>query len=256
MTVPPDGSPSPSPMLIFIRSVVFNALFYLTLIVMCVLALPTMLLPYRYLIGMAKLWARISLWLLRIVCGVGFELRGAEHLPKGALLMAAKHQSMWETFVLLLLLDDPVYILKRELMWIPVFGWFTWKAGMVSVDRGKGTRALAAMMQRARQELARGRQIIIFPEGTRRAPGAEPRYKNGVAHLYAALGVPCVPVALNSGLFWPRRSLMRYPGTIVVEVLPAIAPGLDRDAFFAELQQAIEPASAALIAEGRRQRQF
>jgi 1-acyl-sn-glycerol-3-phosphate acyltransferase len=239
---------------IWIRSVAFNILFYLTLVVMCVIALPTMLLPYRYLIGMAKLWACISLWLLRVICGVGFELRGAEHLPRGALLMAAKHQSMWETFVLLLLLDDPVYILKRELMWIPIFGWFTWKAGMVSVDRGKGPRALAAMMLRAREELARGRQIIIFPEGTRRPAGAEPKYKYGVAHLYAALGVPCVPVALNSGLFWPRRSFMRYPGTIVVEILPAIPPGQDRDVFFAELQQAVETATAALIAEGRRQR--
>jgi 1-acyl-sn-glycerol-3-phosphate acyltransferase len=241
-------------MLIWIRSVIFNVLFYLALIVMCLIALPTMLLPYRYLIGVARLWARISLWLLRVVCGVGFELRGIEHLPRGALLMASKHQSMWETFVLLLLLDDPVYILKRELMWIPVFGWFTWKTGMVSVDRGKGPRALVAMMQRAREELARGRQIIIFPEGTRRLAGAEPKYKYGVAHLYAALDVPCVPVALNSGLFWPRRSLLRYPGTIVVEILPAIAPGLNRDAFFAQLEQAIETATATLIAEGRRQR--
>jgi len=240
-------------MMLWLRSVVFNIVFYVTMIVICILALPTLLLPYRVLIATARLWARINVALLRAICGVRYEFRGTERIPKGALLVASKHQSMWETFALLLILDDPTYILKRELMWIPLFGWFTWKAGMVAVNRGKGARALAAMMTRARAELARGRQIVIFPEGTRRRPGAEPKYKYGVAHLYQALEVPCLPLALNSGLFWPRRSLLRFPGTIVVEALPPIPPSLDRDAFFERLKHDTEAATARLVEEGRRE---
>lgn len=239
-------------MMLWLRSIVFNAALYVTTIALCIVALPMLLLPYRCLMATARLWARINLALLRAICGVGFEFRGVEHIPRGALLVAAKHQSMWETFALLLILDDPTYILKRELMWIPLFGWFTWKTGMVAVDRGRGAKALAAMMARARAELARGRQIVIFPEGTRRPPGAEPKYKYGVAHLYQALDVPCLPLALNSGLFWPRRSLLRFPGTIVVEALPPIPPGLDRDAFFERLETDTETATARLIEEGRR----
>jgi 1-acyl-sn-glycerol-3-phosphate acyltransferase len=151
------------------------------------------------------------------------------------------------------LLHDPTFIMKRELMWIPFFGWFAWKADMISVDRSKGSQALADMNARARAELARNRQIVIFPEGTRRPPGAEPRYKYGVAHLYVETGVPCLPVALNSGLFWPRRSFRRYPGTIRVEVLDPIPPGLDKDAFFERLQRDVEAATARLVAEGERE---
>jgi 1-acyl-sn-glycerol-3-phosphate acyltransferase len=200
---------------------------------------------------MAKTWGRVSVWLLRVVCGTRVEWRGLEKLPPGGYLVASKHQSIWETFALLPLFREPTFILKRELQWIPVFGWLTIKGRMVPVDRGGGSQALAAMIERARTELAHNRQLIIFPEGTRRPAGAEPRYKIGVVHLYAAEGVPCVPIALNSGLFWPRRSLRRFPGTVVAEILDPIAPGLDKDAFFARLQNDIEAATARLIAEGR-----
>ncbi len=139
--------------------------------------------------------------------------------------------------------------MKRELQWVPIFGWYTIKGRMVPVNRGAGLQALNAMAERARIELARDRQLIIFPEGTRRPVGAEPRYKFGVAHLYAAEGVPCLPIALNSGLFWPRRSLRLRPGTVLVEILDPIAPGLDRDTFSTRLQSEIEGATARLIAE-------
>src|SRR5205814_8927385 len=139
------------------------------------------------------------------------------------------------------------------LMFIPFFGWYAWKAGMIPVHRGRGSLAPAAMTAGARAELARGRQIIIFPEGTRRAPGAEPSYKYGVVHLYAETGAACLPLALNSGLFWPRRSFRRYPGTIVVEALDSVAPGLDKNAFADLLQQRIEAATARLAAEGDRE---
>ncbi len=235
--------------MIVVRSIVFNVLFYLNLTVLLILALPTLLLPRRAILEMAKLWGRISVWLLRVICGTRVEFRGLERVPQGPLIVAAKHQSAWETFALLSLFDDPTFILKRELTWIPLFGWFAVKARMVPVDRGAGSQALSAMTRRARAEILGGRQLFIFPEGTRRPPGAEPRYKFGVAHLYAEIGVPCVPVALNSGLFWPRRSFLRYPGTIVVEFLDPIPPGLPKTEFFARMQDAMETATARLIAE-------
>jgi 1-acyl-sn-glycerol-3-phosphate acyltransferase len=237
-----------------IRSAVFNILFYLNLLALLMAALPTLVMPRRAILSVARLWARINLWLLRVVSGTKVEFRGLEKIPPGPLLVASKHQSLWETFALLLILSDPAYIMKRELMWIPFFGWYTWKAGMIAVDRSRGSQALAEMNARARAELARNRQIIIFPEGTRRPPGAEPRYKYGVAHLYVETGVPCLPVALNSGLFWPRRSFRRYGGTIRVEVLDPIPGGLDKDAFFERLQRDVEVATARLVAEGERER--
>jgi 1-acyl-sn-glycerol-3-phosphate acyltransferase len=150
-------------------------------------------------------------------------------------------------------LRDPAYILKRELMWIPLFGWYTRKAGLIPVNREAGLAALSRMTARARQELARARQVVIFPEGTRRPPGAEPVYKPGIAYLYSKADVACVPLALNSGLFWPRRSLRRIPGTILVEALEPIAPGLDRKIFAERLESVLEEATARLIAEGRRE---
>jgi 1-acyl-sn-glycerol-3-phosphate acyltransferase len=233
------------------RSVLFNVLFYLNLIVLLILALPTLLLPRRAIVEMAKLWGRISVWLLRVVCGTRVEFRGRDKVPAGPLIVAAKHQSMWETFALLSLFDDPAFILKRELIWIPFFGWFAWKARMIPVDRGAGSQALTAMTRRAKSEILGGRQLFIFPEGTRRRPGAEPKYKFGVAHLYAEIGVPCVPVALNSGMFWRRRSFLRYPGTIVVEFLDPIPPGLPKAEFFERMQGEVEAATARLIAEAR-----
>jgi 1-acyl-sn-glycerol-3-phosphate acyltransferase len=235
-----------------IRSLAFNALFYLNTLVWLLIGVPTFFLPYRGTIWVAKSWGRISVVLLR-VAGIKFELRGREKIPPGALIVASKHQSAWETFALLPLFDNPLFILKRELEWIPFFGWLLIKGRMVPVNRGAGTQTLIEMTERARIELGRGRQLIIFPEGTRRPAGAEPRYKYGVAHLYAAAGVPCLPVALNSGVFWPRRrALMLKPGTVVVEFLDPIMPGLDKDVFFKRLQEVIEAASARLIAEANK----
>jgi 1-acyl-sn-glycerol-3-phosphate acyltransferase len=236
-----------------IRSLLFNFLFYLNLLVQIIAALPTLLMPRWAIIAVARFWARSNLWLLRAVCGINAEFRGLGKIPAGPLLVSSKHQSLWETFALLLILPDAAYIMKRELMWIPFFGWFSWKAGMIPVNRGKRSQALLELAASARQELARGRQIVIFPEGTRRAPGAEPSYKFGVTHLYTETGAVCLPIALNSGLFWPRRSFRRFPGTILVEVLDPIAPGLSKEDFAARLQQSIETATARLVAEGERE---
>lgn len=238
-------------MVILLRSIAFNVLFYLNTIIYLIAALPTFFMPYRAIVAVARSWGRTNLVLLRVVAGIDCEIRGREKIPKGPIIVAAKHQSAWETFALLPLIDNPVFILKRELQWIPIFGWLTIKGRMVPVDRGGGAQALAAMVERARIELADNRQLIIFPEGTRRPAGAEPRYKIGVGHLYVAGGVPCVPIALNSGLFWPRRSWRRFPGTVVAEVLDPIPPGLSREVFFERLQIDIETATARLIEEGR-----
>lgn len=237
-------------MLLF-RSILFNAAYYLNLLVWMIAVLPTLAMPRVAFMRVARLWAGSSLWLLRVIAGTRVEFRGVEKIPRGGVLVASKHQSLWETFALLRIFDDPAYVLKRELMWIPFFGWYAWKARSVPINRSAGSSALVAMNLRAREEVQAGRQIIIFPEGTRRTPGAAPAYKYGIAHLYDKLGVPCVPIALNSGCFWPRRKFERYPGTIVVEILDPIQPGMPRDQFFATVQERIEAASDALLREAR-----
>jgi 1-acyl-sn-glycerol-3-phosphate acyltransferase len=231
------------------RSVLFNALFYVNVTVHMIAALPTFVLPHAALHVFIRSYARTSLWLLRVICGTKVEWRGVANIPDGACIVACKHQSAWDTFGLYALLDDPAYVLKRELMWIPLFGWYMWKAGLIAIDRGAGLSALSRMTARAQRVLQQSRQLVIFPEGTRRPPGAEPAYKPGVAFLYRKAGVPCVPLALNSGVFWPRRSWLRYPGTIVVEALEPIPPGLDRKVFFARLQTVVEEATARLVKE-------
>ena len=240
-------------MRLILRSVLFNLLFYLNLVALLLVALPTLVLPRGAILFIVRLWARINHWLLRSVCGISFELRGLDRILPGPLLVASKHQSAWETFALFPLFADPAFIIKRELMWLPLFGWYARKAGMIPVDRGARSQALAAIAAQAKIELAHNRQIVIFPEGTRRPAGAPPSYKYGIVHLYAESAVTCLPIALNSGLFWPRRSLRRYPGTIVAEFLEPIAPGLDKQVFAQRLQEAIETATARLVAEGKRE---
>ncbi|MBR0691710.1 1-acyl-sn-glycerol-3-phosphate acyltransferase [Bradyrhizobium lablabi] len=236
---------------IFLRSLVFNLLFYLVLVVLCIIAIPTLVLPRGALMALAASWANISLFLMRVVCNIRVEFRGAEKIPKGALVVASKHQSMWETFALLRFFDHPLFILKRELMMIPVFGQFLKKAGMISVERGGGPRSLVKTLKQAGAEVRRGRQLVIFPEGTRRPPGAPPNYKAGVAQIYVETAVPCLPVALNSGLFWPRRTFMRYPGTLVVEFLDPLPPGLPRDEFLHRLRDQIETATGRIVEAAR-----
>lgn len=236
--------------MLFVRSLLFNIAFYANLIVWLIACIPFFVLPRRWFMKAIKGWALSSLWLLRLVAGIKVEFRGLENIPQGGLLIASKHQSLWETFALFAIFDDVAFILKRELMWIPFFGWYAKKARMISVDRSGGATALRRMADRAREEAARGRQIVIFAEGTRRAPGAAPAYKYGAAYLYQRLGVPCLPVALNSGLFWPRRQFIRRPGTIVVECLEIIPANQDRDAFFQTMQARIEDASTRLFQDG------
>jgi 1-acyl-sn-glycerol-3-phosphate acyltransferase len=232
-----------------VRAFLFNVLFYVTTVLFLGLGSPLLFGPRSWAMAALALHARTELWLLKTIVGTKLEVRGREKLPKGACLIASKHQSAWETFALIPLFRDPAYLMKRELFWIPFHGWFSYKFKMIPVDRDKGPTALRRMLTEAKTRAAAGREIIIFPEGTRRAPGAQPDYKTGVFLLYEALQIPCVPIALNSGLFWPRRSLKRYPGTIIVEFLDPIPPGLSKREFLPRLQETIETASNRLIAE-------
>ena len=230
-----------------LRSVAYNVLFYAVIVVMVIVGLPVLASP-RLTLAYAKLWGRVSVWLLQAVCGTRLTFEGAP--PRGGALIAAKHQSFLETFALLTVLDAPTYVLKRELTWLPLFGWYLLRSGMIPIDRDAGAKTFTRLNARAAEAVASGRQLIIFPEGTRRPPGAAPAYKAGVAHLYRALGAPCTPVALNTGVFWPRRKFLRRPGDAVIRFLDTIPPGLERAAFMARAQGAIEAGSNALLPGG------
>jgi 1-acyl-sn-glycerol-3-phosphate acyltransferase len=235
--------------MIAMRSLIFNALFYLNLVVLMILGLPTMLFGRRAVFALARLWGAISAWLLEQVCGLRLEYRGIENIPSGAVLIAAKHQSFLETFALLKYAPDFAIILKRQLTYVPVFGLYLIVSQQIAIDRGRGRQALQQIAADAKPVFAAGRQVFIYPEGTRRPPGAPPRYKQGVTALYAEAEVTCLPVAVNTGLFWRRRGFLRRPGVAVIEYLPVIAPGLDRATFSDRLQSTVETACARLNAE-------
>ena len=235
--------------MIWLRSLAFNVYFYVNIVLWLIFLIPFGLLPPAALWRLIGVWSWLNAFMLKHLAGIEVEFRGFENLPPGAVIIASKHQSAWETVSLLHVFDRPIFIMKRELTWIPLFGWYLTRLGMIPVDRGKGHSALRDMVKRAEVVAATGRQILIYPEGTRRAPGAEPAYKFGVAQLYRQLGLPCVPVALNSGLFWPRRGFLRRPGRIVVECLDPIPPGLDREEFLKTLQDRVETSSDRLMQE-------
>jgi 1-acyl-sn-glycerol-3-phosphate acyltransferase len=236
---------------LLLRSIVFTASFYTLTAAFVIVGSPLLAAPRRYAMMGLRAHAHCCLWLLRMIVGLHVEVRGRQHIPKGAALVASKHQSTWETFALIPLFADPAMVMKAELGWIPFYGWFSIKFGHILVERQRGPAALRAMLARARACLAEGRQIVIFPEGTRQSIAAPPDYKTGVVALYEGLGVPCVPVALNSGLYWPRRSLRLSRGTIIVEFFAAIPANLDRATFRQTLESTIEGATARLVAEGR-----
>ena len=235
--------------MIVLRSIVFNLCFYLSITLLMTYCIPLLVFDRRIVSRVAHVWARMFLWQLRVICDLKVEFRGLENLPKGGVILAPKHQSLWETFALIRHSPEFCFILKRELMWLPLFGWYLSRSGQIAIDRAKASTALAQATRKSREAVEDGRHLIIFPEGTRRPAGAEPQYKFGVAAIYHDSGVPCVPVALNSGLFWPRRSFLRRPGTVVVEYLPPIAPGLDKRVFMKQLMDEIETATHRITQE-------
>lgn len=238
--------------MLVLRSIAFNILFYVTLALLMIGGLPLILGGRQSVHRVTKAWSTLSLKLLQYVCGVEIEFRGVENIPKGGCIIASKHQSALETFALTQHVGDCAFILKKELARIPLFGLYLKATEQIAIDRSSGRAALQQAVHDAKRVLSQGRKLIIFPEGTRAQPRAAPNYKLGVVQIYTATGATCIPVALNTGLFWPRRSFLRRPGKIVIEFLEPIPPGLDKKSFFAILQERIETASTRLIEESLR----
>jgi 1-acyl-sn-glycerol-3-phosphate acyltransferase len=239
--------------MIYVRSILFHAAFYLVTAVMLIGTLPFFFfLSEKNAMVIVHAWSRACIYLHEVIAGVRLEVRGRENLPKGGAIVASKHQSAFETFALLPQLRNPTIVMKKAIRWFPIFGAYTITTGMIHIDRSGKTGALRGLTDRAKEEIAKDREILMFPEGTRRPVGAPPKYHSGVALLYRSLGVPVVPVAVNTGVFWPRKSFLHYPGTAVIEFLSPIPPGLDAKVFFARLQEAIETATDRLVAEARK----
>ena len=232
------------------RSALFYVWMFATIIVMALLCLPVLLMPRAVLTTAQRVFARLVLGGLRVICGVRIEVRGREHRPVGGALIAAKHQSMLDGIAPLLFLRDPAFVLKKELLANPVYGAYGRKAELISLDREGGAAALKTLVSDVRDRLSQGRPTIIFPEGTRRALGSPPDYKPGVAGLYREIDGPVIPMATNSGLRWPAKGWIMQPGPAVYELLPPIARGLKRGAFMTELQARIEAVSESVRAEG------
>ena len=236
---------------LFLRSALFNLLFFGWTIFELVFTSPVLLMPQAAVRAVARSWARVVFVLMRVVVGLDYEVRGDVERLRRAGLIASNHQSAWDTIVFFGICDRPTYAMKKELMAIPIYGWLSRRQGHIAVDRKAGASAIRRLQRTAQAMLAAGRQIVLFPQGTRVAPGERRRYQPGIAGLYQALGVPVTPVALNSGLFWPRRSFLKWPGKIVLEILPDIPPGLPRAEFLRTLEERIETASQHLIEESR-----
>lgn len=237
--------------LLYARSALFYPVFYVNWTLFLVLGSWLLLAPRRWAMAAMALHGDATVWLLRVICGTRMEVRGRENLLPGPVIVAAKHQAAWDTFAINSLMRDPALVMKAELLSVPIYGRFCRKFELIPIQRELGPAALRQMVREARTRAAQGREIVIFPEGTRTIPGDAPDYKPGLLFLYQDLKVPVCPLALNSGMFWPRRSFLRYPGTIVVEFLPPILPGLPRQAFMDRLQSAIESASDRLCREAR-----
>jgi 1-acyl-sn-glycerol-3-phosphate acyltransferase len=232
--------------MLVLRSLVFSILFYSFFAVCAVIAAAISVVAPKTLPPFTRFWSRSWLAMYRIICGVNYEVRGRENIPQGGCLLAMKHQSVWDTCALFAIFERPVYVLKSELMFIPFFGWALARLGCIPVKRGTGKSALDNMVRGTRIALAQAKQVVIFPEGTRTMLGQTANYKTGISHLYTALAVACIPVALNSGAFWPRRKFLRPPGTIVVEILTPIPAGVGRKEMFDLLVTKIESASERL----------
>jgi 1-acyl-sn-glycerol-3-phosphate acyltransferase len=238
---------------LYLRSALFYPVLYMNWGLFLILGSWLLLGPRRWAMAGLASHGRVTVWLLHVICGTKMEVRGQEKLLPGPVIVASKHQAAWDTFALIPLMSDPALVMKAELLSIPLYGAFCRKFELIPIQRELGPAALREMVREARTRAAEGREIVIFPEGTRKAPGAPPGYKPGIIILYEDLQVPVCPLALNSGAFWPRHSFLRYPGTIVVEFLDPIPPGLPRREFMKRLRSSIESASDELLHEAQRE---
>jgi 1-acyl-sn-glycerol-3-phosphate acyltransferase len=231
------------------RSLLYNFIFYLTVLILMIVGLPMLIGGRRGTFVMARLWASASTWLLEKICNLRIEYRGVTNIPQGGYIIAAKHQSFLETFALLRNSRDFSIILKKQLLYIPLFGLYLLVSKQIAIDRANGRSALKQIVRQAGAVLRAGHPVFIYPEGTRRPPGAVPAYKHGVDLLYATTGAPCIPIALNTGLYWGRRGFLRRPGIAIIEYLPQIHPGMDRVTFSRILEDSLEAACSRLNEE-------
>lgn len=236
--------------MIFLRSFVYAIWFYLTIVVVGLACMGPSLASRGAAMSAIRFWVGLQRLALRFVCGIKTEFRGMEHMPREACIIAMKHQSTYDTMAPFLFIRDPVFILKKELLKAPIFNVYASRVG-VPIDRGGGLRTMKAMLAAAKLATGAGRQIVIFPEGTRQLVDAPANLKPGVVAMYNELGLPVVPVALNTGLCWKGAGFIRRPGHVVFEVLKPIPPGMERRAFMQRLKDALDPATARLVAEGR-----
>ncbi|MDZ4375806.1 MAG: lysophospholipid acyltransferase family protein [Phenylobacterium sp.] len=232
--------------MIVVRSLLYVALFYLWTAAVALLATPLLLGPVKWTLVMFNIWGR-GLVAMLAICGIRVEVRGRQYIPTGAAIVAPKHQCMLDVFVQFAWLPASAFVMKKELAWIPWFGWYARKAGSIIIDRDGGATTMRQVIREGTELFKKGRQVVIFPEGTRKAPGAAPDYKPGIAALYRELNVPVCPVATNAGVHWPAHGFIRRPGTIVFEYLEPIPPGLKRAEFMRVLEERIETRSAELL---------
>lgn len=238
--------------MLLIRSALFNLFFFAWAGISAIIFAPFFILSPKASLTAARPWANGALWLAKMFCGITHEVRGQEHMMQGTpVIYASKHQSAWDTAIFLSLIHHPAYVLKRELLAMPLWGWYLWRMQMIAIDRSAGAGSVKHMIKQSKERLAENRSIVIYPEGTRTKPGATPHYHPGVTALYSFLKVPVVPVALNSGYFWGKNAFIKRPGKIIIEFLPPIAPGMDKDSFATTLQTTIETASQRLLKEAK-----
>jgi 1-acyl-sn-glycerol-3-phosphate acyltransferase len=233
-----------------IRSLLFNIAFWLTTFILGIVELIFGLFTQKYVFAFPRLWNIVTLWFLRVLCGITHEVRGREHIPASTALIASKHQSAWDTIIFWSLLEKPTFVLKRSLIYIPVFGWVLLMLKSIYIDRSAGAAAMKRMLREARARISEGRIVVIFPEGTRTPPGESGTYHPGVAAMYQHLNLPVTPVALNSGLCWGRNSFQKKPGVITIEFLAPIPAGMKSREFLPLLKERIETASGALLEAG------
>jgi len=233
------------------RAFAFNFAFFAWTAILGTVGLPFLFTPRSVTMRFGRFWAASVLVLLKLIVGLDHQIRGLDRVPRGGCIIAMKHQSAWDALVLPVVLGDPAVVVKRELLLLPFYGWYAARAGSIAIDRKAGAGALRRMLARARSVAAAGRPIVIFPEGTRVAPGERHAYQPGVAALYQALALPLVPAAVNSGLYWGRRSFVKRKGRIILEFLEPIPPGRTRRRLMAELERRVETATAALLREAQ-----
>ncbi len=232
------------------RALVFNLALLAWTLALGTIGLPFLLLPRAAVMAFGRFWASGVLVLLRVIVGLDYQISGRDRIPVGGCIIAMKHQSAWDALILPIVLGDPAVVVKRELLLLPFYGWYAARAGSIGIDRKGGAAALRHIVAAARPVVAAGRPVVIFPQGTRVAPGQLSPYQPGVAALYQALGLPLVPAAVNSGLFWGRRAFVKRPGRVRLEFLAPIPPGWPRRRLMAEIERRIEAATAALMREG------